>query len=75
MAHINKIKNKKLLDSINEVREENGLKKLKKINRDCLRCEKEFITMESYNRICPKCTNEIKNQQHSDIGEYDVGKI
>lgn len=46
------------LDEINEARKACGLPPLKQPKpRDCLKCDKEFISRDAGNRLCGECSH------------------
>ena len=65
-------KNKKLLRALNEFRKEAGLPDIIVKSRKCLKCEKSFISLGIWNRLCESCT---RANRHEDIVEpYAVGR-
>ena len=45
---------------IDRVRATAGLPALTEKPRTCLRCEEEFVSAGSHNRICPQCKEDLR---------------
>ncbi len=64
-------KNKKLLKDLNELRRESGLPEITAKRRKCLKCNKYFVSMGNWNRICENC---FRTNRHEDsIEPYPMG--
>lgn len=46
---------KKHLDAVNQARVSNGMPLIIPNKRDCLKCNREFLSKGSMNRLCEKC--------------------
>jgi len=47
---------------VNRFRAEFGLSKLVPLKRKCLRCDKDFKSVGSFNRMCDRCRVKPPNQ-------------
>jgi len=47
-------------------------KKLEMTERDCLRCEREFLSEGPYNRLCKPCL-EYLSASPTPVEEYTIG--
>lgn len=43
---------------IDRVRRENGMVKLEEKQRNCLRCDKQFLGVGNFNRLCDDCRRQ-----------------
>lgn len=49
------------LDSVNKIRKQIGLKIIRRGNRECLKCSKDFYSRDlANNKICDQCLNDIE---------------
>jgi len=45
----------------NSARKAAGIKLIKPEYKDCMRCEREFVSEGPHNRMCPHCRNYKEN--------------
>jgi len=64
-------KNKRLLKDLNILRKESGLPELIAKKRRCLKCNKFFVSLGNWNRICESCYRSNKHEDN--VEPYPMG--
>jgi len=63
----------KELEEINAFRQKEGMRPLQRKEKQCLKCEIKFISIET--RLCNRCNTHNKSYQNADESKYSINYI